>query len=96
MTIVVETLKTKTGGDHGSQRPEPGIDADLSENGVGYSLRLRAMPILVDSITGDNIRIIYDHDCRRMLVSGPRDEVFDHLRKMGYALIDHPRGLPVL
>ena len=95
MTIVVETLKPKTGG-HDSQRPEHGIDADLSENSVGYSLRLRAMPVLVDSITGDSIRIIYDHDCRRMIVSGPSREVFNHLVKMGYILIDDPRGLPIL
>ena len=95
MTIVVETLKPKTGS-HDSQRPEHGIDADLSENGIGCGLRHRGITVLVDSITGDSVRIIYDHDCRRMLVSGPRDEVFNHLRKMGYALIDHPRGLPVL
>ena len=30
----------------------------------------------------------YDGDTQRMLVSGPRDEAIDHLRKLGYKLLD--------
>ena len=94
MSITVKQYKSPLHGNCSPDHPEPNIDADLTGKTSQVCPLHHNLPIYMDSLQHDPLRILYNGPKGRMRVSGPRSEVLEHLRKQGFKLMEDPRRIP--